>query len=115
MIVDSFREFKKQRVLSSTSPSLEYYDHWSEDGFIPIHPVQNLQVLLVTPPKKIATPIKQGRKFKTEIHPAMLEGIGHFCIDRNEDDEKCMLYFDRIMDSGIKTRCIFLAFTYESC
>ena len=100
--VDSFREFKKQHVLSSESTSLEYYEHWSEDGFIPIHPIQNLQVLLVTPPKKIATPIKQGRKFKTEIHPAMLEGIGHFCMDNNEGEEKCIFSFDYIMDSSIK-------------
>lgn len=76
LIKELFLELKKNRQIESTSTDISYYEHWSEESLIPMKPVNGLPVMLITPPKKTARPIKQGRKFKTENQPSMMVGIG---------------------------------------
>ena len=74
---------KESKEIPANSPSIDYFEHWKEEELVPIKPIPSIPVVLITPPQKTARPIKQGRKFKTEINPAMLSGIGRIVKDND--------------------------------
>lgn len=80
---------KEDKAILADSPSIDYYEHWAEEGLVPIKPIPSIPVILITPPQKTAHPIKQGRRFKTEINPAMFSGIGRIV---KENDKSKLQY-----------------------
>ena len=77
-------------VQINSDSNIDFFERWVEEGRVAMKPANSLQVLVITPPRKTAKPIKQGRKFKAEIQPSMLAGVATVCKS-NEND--CTLIY----------------------
>ena len=101
-LIGCFNDLKKNGSVQINSDSnIEFFERWVEEGRVAMKPANSLQVLVITPPRKTAKPIKQGRKFKAEIQPAMLSGVARVC---KSNENECTLMFRHFTARHLKSR-----------